>query len=89
MTITAALVLFAVLWFLILFIALPINLKTQRESGEVIEGTPSSAPENPQIKKKMFWVTLFTLIIWTLTCIIILSGLISISDLDFYGRLNE
>ena len=56
MTITAALVLFAVLWFLILFIALPINLKTQRESGEVIEGTPSSAPENPQIKKKMFWV---------------------------------
>ena len=60
MTITASLVLFAVFWFLILFVVLPLNIKTQGEEGKNSYGTPSSAPINANIKKKMILVTLFT-----------------------------
>ncbi len=88
MTISAAFVLFAVLWFLLLFIALPLKLKTQSELGKIIDGTPLSAPENPQVKKKMIWVSLITLILWVPICLVIMSGVISITDLDLYGRLR-
>lgn len=89
MTISAAFVLFAVLWFLLLFIALPLKLKTQSEVGKIIEGTPLSAPDNPQVKKKMIWVSAITFILWIPICLIIMSGIVSISDLDFYGRLRS
>ena len=44
MTITGAVVLFAVIWFVSLLVALPIGIRTQGEAGNVAPGTPSSAP---------------------------------------------
>jgi predicted secreted protein len=89
MTISAAFVLYAVIWFLTLFIVLPLKLTSQRESGSIIDGTPASAPINPQIKTKMFWVSIITTIIWIPICLIIIFGIVTISDLDFYGKLNR
>ena len=43
MTLTGAIVLFAVIWFLSLLVALPIGLNTQGDLGEVEPGTPASA----------------------------------------------
>ena len=73
MTITASIVLFAILWFILLFVALPIKIKTQGESGKKIYGTPSSAPEDPQIKTKMLWVTILALCLWLIAMIMIYS----------------
>ncbi len=64
MTITAAIVLFAILWFIMLFVALPLKIKTQQESGKKTFGTPSSAPEDPQIRTKMLWVTILAFSLW-------------------------
>ena len=71
MTITASLVLFAVFWFLILFIILPLNIKTQQEEGKRSYGTPTSAPVNANIKKKMILVTLFTIVAWLISMLLI------------------
>ncbi len=71
MTITASLVLFAVFWFLILFIILPLNIKTQQEEGKRSHGTPTSAPVNANIKKKMILVTLLSSIIWLISMVLI------------------
>lgn len=87
MTITAALVLFAVLWFLTLFVALPIGLRTQGEDGNVVPGTPDSAPSDPMIRKKIKWVTLIATVLWAIVVSIILWGGISVSDLDYFGRM--
>ncbi len=88
MTITAALVLFAVIWFLALFIALPIGERSQHEAGEVVPGTPASAPENPMLKKKIIWVCIATTILWALLCGVILSGVITMEMLDIFGRMD-
>ena len=71
MTITASIVLFAILWFILLFIALPLKIKTQEETRKKIFGTPSSAPEDPQIKLKFFWVTILTFFLWLIVMILI------------------
>ena len=49
MGITSAIVLFAVIWFMLFLIILPLGLQTQSEAGEVVPGTHGSAPANVQI----------------------------------------
>ena len=44
MTITASLILFAVTWFMVFFIILPLRVTSQAEAGHVEPGTPRSAP---------------------------------------------
>lgn len=88
MTITAALVLYVVLWFLSLLVALPIRVRTQAESGDVVPGTPSSAPEDPMLGRKVLWVTAISLLLWVAICSVILWGGITMRDLDFWGRMG-
>lgn len=87
MSITGAIVLFAVIWFVTLLVALPIGLQTQGEAGEVAPGTPSSAPADPMIRKKLIWTTIVTLVIWIPLCAVILWGGISVRDIDFWERM--
>mgnify|MGYP001823135735 CR=1 FL=1 len=88
MAITSALVLLAVIWFMVLFIVLPLRLKTQGEVGEVVPGTPASAPTNPRLKRKAKIVTIIALPLWAITCAIILTGTITIDDFDLYSRFG-
>lgn len=88
MSITAAFVLFAVIWFMLFLIILPIRLTTQGESGDVVPGTHSSAPENPNVKRKAKITTLIALVLWAAIAGIILSGAITVEDLDWFNRLN-
>lgn len=87
MTITAAIVLFAVIWFLTLFVALPIGLRTQGEDGEVVPGTPSSAPSHPGLRRKFLWVTAITLAIWLPLCAFLIWGGVTVHDIDIWGRM--
>ena len=64
MTISAALVLFAVIWFMCLFIILPLKIKSQGEDGKIVPGTPASAPSRPQLKRKTIYVTIISLVLW-------------------------
>ncbi len=89
MTISAAFVLFAVIWFLTLFVVLPLNIITQNDLGNVADGTPPSAPTNPQLKRKMLWTTVITVAIWIPLCVIIIFGFVTISDINFYSKLRS
>ena len=88
MSVVSALVLFWVIWFLALLVALPIGLTTQDEAGEVVPGTPASAPVEPMIRRKMIWVTVATILIWAAVCAVILWGGITVRDLDFFHRMG-
>ena len=88
MTISAAFVLFAVIWFLTLFIILPLKIKTQNEQGTIAQGTPPSAPTNPNVKTKMLLTTVIATLIWLPVCSIIIFEIITISDVNFYNKLR-
>ena len=89
MAVSSALVLYAVIWFLCLFVMLPIRVRTQVESGKVVPGTPPSAPANPMLKTKLKWTTLIAAVIWLPVAAIIWSGIISIEDIDFFNRWGD
>lgn len=83
MTITSSIVLFASVWAVVFFMVLPFGQVSQHEAGEIVPGTPASAPSNAQIKRKMLITTgiavlAFALIYWILT-----SGAITLDDIPF------
>ena len=88
MGITSALVLFAVIWFLVFLIVIPIRLETQGDVGEVEPGTHAGAPANPSLKKKAWITTGISLVIWIIITAVILSGTLTISDIDFFNRMS-
>ncbi len=87
MAITSAIVLYAVIWFMTLLIALPIGLRTQGDENDVVPGTPESAPANLRMGRKLIWVTVITTLIWAPLTALILSGLLTIEDIDFFNRM--
>lgn len=83
MTITGAIVLFAVFWFLALYMILPLFVRSQEEAGEVEPGTSAGAPDQPLMKKKLIWATIAAIVMWIVAFAIIESRVISIEDLSF------
>ncbi|MEX0318652.1 MAG: DUF1467 family protein [Ruegeria sp.] len=88
MSITAALVLFAVIWFMTFLVVLPIRVKTQGDLGEIVPGTHAGAPEEHHLKKKAWITTGVSVVLWCIIAGIILSGVISVSDFDWTGQLK-
>jgi len=89
MAITSAIVLFAVIWFMTFFIALPIRVTTQGDAGKVEPGTHAGAPEVHNLKKKALITTAFAVVIWAISVVVILSGVISLTELDLLNRLTK
>ena len=88
MSIVSALVLYAVIWFLVLFIALPIRLETQGDRGEIVPGTHAGAPANLNMRRKAKVVTLIAAVVWAIVAGVILSGVITLESIDWFDRLR-
>ncbi|WP_295314541.1 DUF1467 family protein [Roseobacter sp.] len=87
MGITSALVLFAVIWSMTFLIVLPIRVKTQGDLGDIVPGTHAGAPEVHNLGKKARWTTVISVVLWAIISGIILSGVISVRDLDWSGHM--
>lgn len=88
MGITSAIVLFAVIWFMTFLIVLPIRVKTQGDLGQIVPGTHAGAPEVHNLKKKAWITTGLSVVIWAIIAGIILSGVITLRDIDWFDRMG-
>ncbi len=82
MGVTSGLVLFAVIWSMVFFVALPIRVQTQGDLNDIVPGTHAGAPEHHHLKTKALWTTLAAVILWCIIAGIILSGWISVDDIE-------
>lgn len=87
MSITSAIVLYAVCWFMTFLVVIPVRLETQGDVGKVVPGTQAGAPENHYLKKKAWITTGVAAVIWAILCWIITQGVIEIRDFDWMDRL--
>lgn len=87
MTITAGIILYAVIWFLVLFMVLPFRMVTQAEKGEVVPGTPEGAPHDARMGARLRITTIIATVLWVLVAAIILSGVVTIRDIDFWHQI--
>lgn len=84
----SGIVLYAVIWFLVLFVTLPVHLRTQGDVGEIVPGTQAGAPVNFKLRRTVIIVTLISFVVWAIIAGIILSGAITVRDIDWFGRMD-
>ncbi|WP_438990703.1 DUF1467 family protein [Lentibacter sp.] len=87
MGITSAIVLYAVLWFVTFLTVIPFRLKTQGDVGEIVYGTQAGAPHEHGLKKKAWITTAIAAALWAVIFYIVVSGTITVRDLDMYQRM--
>ena len=84
MNLFSAFVVWLIIWWLVLFIILPIGIRGQAEEGDIVEGSEPGAPHTLDIKRKFIQTTLIASVLWVLVCVLILTGVI---NWDMLGRL--
>ena len=89
MTITAAIVLFSVTWFMVFFIVLPLRMVTQGDAGEIVPGTHASSPHDFQLGRKARITTAWTVGLWVVMYGIIVWGPWGVRDLDWFGVMDR
>lgn len=89
MNLTGGIVLFAVIWFMVFFIALQISPRSQAEEGDVVPGTPASAPSEVRLKRKVVATTMIAVVLWSVIASVILSGAIGLRDIDWFDQLGD
>lgn len=73
-----------IIWWLVLFLILPIGLRTQEEEGEVLPGTPESAPATLAIWKKFLITTIASAIVFAGVYVVITYRLIDLDSVAIY-----
>lgn len=86
MTYTLGIAIYFVIWWTVLFAVLPWGLKTQAEDGEIVPGTPESAPANPKILRLFLINTLVSALVFAVFLAVVYSGWI---DLDALFNARE
>ena len=62
MSITGSLIIYVLIWWIIFFSLLPIDV--DRKHKQIVEGIDKGSPENPRIIKKIIYTTIITSIIF-------------------------
>ena len=88
MGITSGIVLYAVIWWMTLLIVAPLKLKTQQDMGRVLRGTQSGSLEVHHLKPKLWITTGAATVLFVIIAGIILSGWITVEDLDWFNRMS-
>ncbi|WP_397542900.1 DUF1467 family protein [Roseovarius salis] len=88
MSIASAVVLFMVIWFMTFLVVLPMRIQTQGEAGEIVPGTHSGSPERHNLRKKAWIVTGISAVLWVIIGGIIISGMITVRDIDLFHRMG-
>ena len=89
MSIVSGIVLFAVIWFLVLFIVLPFRVETQGDVGEIVEGTHAGSPSsNFSMKRKAKITTIWAVLVWVLIAGVVIYGDIGVRDIDLFNRMG-
>ena len=57
MSLTTAIAIYFIIWWVVLFVVLPWGVRSQEESGAVSQGTDPGAPAIPRLWWKLLWTT--------------------------------
>lgn len=87
MNLTGGIVLFASLWFLTLFVVMPIGQRSQADAGDVVFGTHAGAPAGVPWRRKLLLTTAITALMWAVVAYIIFSGTITRADIANLDKL--
>ncbi len=89
MSLTTALAIYFLIWWVVLFAVLPFGVRSQHESGEVIAGTDPGAPAMPRLRNKLIWTTGVATVVFGLFYAVYVTQIVSLDDLGtLFGLLH-
>ena len=71
MSLTGAIIVLVLAWWISFFAVLPIGVKGQWEDGSTIPGAEEAAPRNPMLMKKVIWATGGAVVVTALAALLI------------------
>lgn len=77
MSVTFGIAIYFIIWWLTLFAVLPFGLRTQDEDGEVVPGTPESAPTRPRLLRVFIVNTIVASIVFSIFLLGVTQGWIT------------
>ena len=83
MAITSVMVLYCVIWAILFYLINPLWQTSQSEDGEVVPGTPGSAPVDAMLRKKAIVTTVIASVVFVLAFATIEFGWITLDDVSF------
>jgi predicted secreted protein len=81
-SISTALAIYFVLWWVVLFVTLPFGVRSQHEAGEGAPGTDPGAPVASQMGRKLIWTTLISAVIFGIAMLAYDAGYLNIERLS-------
>ena len=81
MSLTTAIAVYFIIWWVVLFAVLPWGVRSQEESGAVVQGTDPGAPAFPGIWRKLVWTTVASTLIFALCAVLYRYRLVTLDDL--------
>ena len=81
MSLTTAIAVYFIIWWIVLFAVLPWGVRSQAESGTVAPGTDPGAPAIPKVWLKLAWTTIASAVIFVLCAIAYNYRLVTIEGL--------
>jgi len=80
---------YLLIWWMTLFIILPLGVRGQAEAGDIVKGSEPGAPVNSNIKHKFKLTTIVATVIWVIVSAIIWSGAINWDQMANMLGLNK
>jgi predicted secreted protein len=81
-SVTTAIAIYFILWWLSLFVVLPWGIRSQHESGDFPPGTDPGAPTLPRIAAKLLWTTVLASVVFAILYVVYVYRLITFEQID-------
>ena len=81
-SISTALAIYFVLWWLVLFVTLPFGVRSQHEDGGGAPGTDPGAPVASLMGRKLIWTTVIAAIVYGMGMLAYRAGYLNIERLS-------
>lgn len=86
MSIAAAVAIYFIIWWLVLFVVLPFGVTSQVEAGRVVPGSDPGAPQRTVMRDKVIATTVVAAVVFGLYWLNYTYGFITLDDIPFMPR---
>ena len=81
-SLATAFAIYFVLWWIVLFLALPFGVRSQHEDGDSVAGTDPGAPVVARMGRKLIWTTVISAVIFAVAQLAYNAGYFNIERLS-------
>jgi predicted secreted protein len=83
-SVTTAIAIYFVLWWVVLFAILPWGVRSQEESGSGSPGTDPGAPSIHALWRKLVWTTIATTVVFAVAVLLFQYRIVTLESLAYW-----